>query len=163
MSGRWTAKDPLGFRGGDFNLYRFANGDPINGRDPSGLYPDDPAYIPGQNENNNPDYSNAVNVGAAAGATALGAGAGAAAAALACPLAAAASASLEASAAICTSAPELCTAAGVSGINGFVQGFTNSSSGNPPPTDPAQLAGRELGYVLGASLNSSFKAPQNGK
>lgn len=35
-SSRFTAKDPLGFKGGDFNLYRFAGGDPINDRDPSG-------------------------------------------------------------------------------------------------------------------------------
>lgn len=33
----FTAKDPLGFRAGDANLYRFAHGDPINRRDPTGL------------------------------------------------------------------------------------------------------------------------------
>ena len=36
--GRWTAKDPLGFEGGDTNLYAYVAGDPINLVDPSGLW-----------------------------------------------------------------------------------------------------------------------------
>jgi RHS repeat-associated protein len=36
-SGRWTAKDPVLFGGGDANLYRYALGDPMNHIDPSGL------------------------------------------------------------------------------------------------------------------------------
>jgi RHS repeat-associated protein len=35
--GRWTAKDPIGFGGGDTNLYSYALSDPLNVRDPSGL------------------------------------------------------------------------------------------------------------------------------
>jgi RHS repeat-associated protein len=35
--GRWTSKDPILFRGGDADLYRYIGGDPVNGRDPSGL------------------------------------------------------------------------------------------------------------------------------
>ena len=35
-TGRWTAKDPARFGGGDANLYRYAFSDPINLRDPSG-------------------------------------------------------------------------------------------------------------------------------
>jgi RHS repeat-associated protein len=35
--GRWTAKDPLKFAGGDSNLYGYASEDPINVVDPSGL------------------------------------------------------------------------------------------------------------------------------
>jgi uncharacterized protein RhaS with RHS repeats len=35
--GRWTAKDPLGFGGGDADLYAYVLGDPINRIDPSGL------------------------------------------------------------------------------------------------------------------------------
>ena len=35
-SGRWTAKDPVGFRGGDTNLYRYALNDPVNRVDRDG-------------------------------------------------------------------------------------------------------------------------------
>jgi RHS repeat-associated protein len=38
-TGRWTAKDPTLFGGRDPNLYQYVFGDPINGRDPSGLGP----------------------------------------------------------------------------------------------------------------------------
>jgi RHS repeat-associated protein len=34
--GRWTAKDPIGFQGGDFNLYGYALDDPVNLNDPDG-------------------------------------------------------------------------------------------------------------------------------
>ena len=34
--GRWTAKDPIGFRGGDPNLYGYVLDDPINWTDPRG-------------------------------------------------------------------------------------------------------------------------------
>lgn len=37
--GRWTAKDPTGFRGGDANLYAYAYGDPVNYVDVNGLNP----------------------------------------------------------------------------------------------------------------------------
>jgi RHS repeat-associated protein len=36
-TGRWTAKDPIGFSGGDMNLYGYCMGDPINMIDPTGL------------------------------------------------------------------------------------------------------------------------------
>ena len=36
--GRWTAKDPIGFAGGDTNLYGYVLGDPINGVDTLGLW-----------------------------------------------------------------------------------------------------------------------------
>ena len=35
--GRWTAKDPIRFAGGDANLYGYVLGDPVNLVDPSGL------------------------------------------------------------------------------------------------------------------------------
>jgi len=35
--GRWTAKDPIRFAGGDGNLYGYVGGDPVNWGDPSGL------------------------------------------------------------------------------------------------------------------------------
>jgi RHS repeat-associated protein len=39
-AGRWTARDPVLFAGGQGNLYAYAGDDPINNRDPSGLDPD---------------------------------------------------------------------------------------------------------------------------
>jgi RHS repeat-associated protein len=35
--GRWTDKDPVGFAGGQANLYTYAGSDPVNSVDPSGL------------------------------------------------------------------------------------------------------------------------------
>jgi len=37
-TGKWTAKDPIGFGGGDSNLYGYVLGDPVGGFDPSGLF-----------------------------------------------------------------------------------------------------------------------------
>ena len=36
-TGRWTARDPIGFAGGDSNLYGYVFSDPVNFVDPSGL------------------------------------------------------------------------------------------------------------------------------
>ncbi|MFU8832906.1 MAG: RHS repeat-associated core domain-containing protein, partial [Wenzhouxiangella sp.] len=36
-TGRWTAKDPIGFAGGDSNLYGYVLGDPVNLIDPTGF------------------------------------------------------------------------------------------------------------------------------
>jgi RHS repeat-associated protein len=36
-TGRWTAKDPIGFSGGDTNLYGYVLNDPVNGIDALGL------------------------------------------------------------------------------------------------------------------------------
>jgi|JI10StandDraft_1071094.scaffolds.fasta_scaffold545753_3 RHS repeat-associated protein len=35
--GRWATKDPIGFAGGDTNLYAYVGGDPMSYIDPSGL------------------------------------------------------------------------------------------------------------------------------
>ncbi len=36
--GRWSSADPIGFAGGDSNLYGYVLGDPVNFVDPSGLF-----------------------------------------------------------------------------------------------------------------------------
>ena len=41
-TGRFTARDPIGFVGGDANLYRYVGNDPTDATDPTGLYYDDP-------------------------------------------------------------------------------------------------------------------------
>jgi len=37
QTGRWTARDPIGFAGGDTNLYGYVLGNPVNWIDPKGL------------------------------------------------------------------------------------------------------------------------------
>lgn len=37
-TGKWTAKDPIGFAGGDTNLYGYVLGDPVNLADPEGKH-----------------------------------------------------------------------------------------------------------------------------
>ncbi|MFZ5698006.1 MAG: RHS repeat-associated core domain-containing protein, partial [Pseudomonadota bacterium] len=37
-TGRWTTRDPIGFAGGDFNLFAYAANDPINFIDSNGLW-----------------------------------------------------------------------------------------------------------------------------
>jgi len=53
-AGRWTAKDPILFNGGDTNLYGYVMNDPVNWIDPLGLYwfrPDDHKYKVGRENN----------------------------------------------------------------------------------------------------------------
>jgi RHS repeat-associated protein len=51
-AGRWTAKDPISFAGGDTNLYGYVLNDPVNLRDPLGLDGESaggPGYVAGPN------------------------------------------------------------------------------------------------------------------
>jgi RHS repeat-associated protein len=36
-TGRYISADPIGFFGGDFNLYAYVNNDPVNGVDPGAV------------------------------------------------------------------------------------------------------------------------------
>jgi len=47
-TGRWTAKDPIGFAGGDTDLYGYCVNDPVNWADPKGLIilPENPHGLP---------------------------------------------------------------------------------------------------------------------
>jgi hypothetical protein len=45
-TGRWTAKDPIGFLGGDTNHYGYVFNDPINLIDETGFHAKWPSYIP---------------------------------------------------------------------------------------------------------------------
>ncbi|WP_333033329.1 MULTISPECIES: RHS repeat-associated core domain-containing protein [unclassified Microcoleus] len=47
VAGKWTAKDPIGFAGGDGNLYGYIVNEPVNLTDPSGLDPNPQVPSPG--------------------------------------------------------------------------------------------------------------------
>jgi RHS repeat-associated protein len=47
QTGRWTAKDPTRFAGGDTNLYGYVHNDPLNSTDPTGQKPVGPIYMSG--------------------------------------------------------------------------------------------------------------------
>jgi RHS repeat-associated protein len=90
-TGRWTAKDPIFFAGGDTDLYGYCLNDPVNVKDPVGLFLEDafspnPTQVYGnmrRQEYGNqgpPDFNNALNKGAPlvfkSGAVACGVSAG---------------------------------------------------------------------------------------
>ena len=83
-TGRWTAKDPLLFGGGQTNLYVYVDGDPVNRLDPSGAFWIGLAFSAGSSGVSNALYNrNSISPGAAFASGLLGgiAGAGVGAAA----------------------------------------------------------------------------------
>jgi RHS repeat-associated protein len=77
-TGRFISKDPIGFAGGDTNLYRYVGNNPINWIDPMGLWSSGvEAYTPyggggisfGQNPNGNWFVTISIGWGAGAGVT----------------------------------------------------------------------------------------------
>ena len=55
--GHWTTKDPIGFAGGDTNLYAYVGGNPMSYVDPSGLNEQDVINIENQ-FNSSVDFMN---------------------------------------------------------------------------------------------------------
>ena len=72
-TGRWTSKDPIGFAGGDPNLFGYVFLDPVNLSDPSGLCFGPDAICEPIVDNFNPHMPSWGDVGTAAVATADGA------------------------------------------------------------------------------------------
>jgi RHS repeat-associated protein len=60
--GRFLQPDPIGFGGGDANLYRYCGGDPVNRRDPFGLDDENPNGPQTPKKRDSNDYGNS-NVG----------------------------------------------------------------------------------------------------
>ncbi|HZE57539.1 MAG TPA: RHS repeat-associated core domain-containing protein [Chthoniobacterales bacterium] len=61
--GRFMQSDPLGFGGGDANLFRFCGGDPVNGSDPSGLENPNPTKKRDSNDFGNSNSALAMGQG----------------------------------------------------------------------------------------------------
>jgi uncharacterized protein RhaS with RHS repeats len=64
--GRWLSKDPIGFDGGDTNLYGYVLGDPVNYHDPEGEQRSFPVAYP------EGTFSTKPNSMGGLGATAIG-------------------------------------------------------------------------------------------
>ena len=43
--GKWITEDPIGFKAGDGNLYRYVRNEPLVGIDPRGLQQTTPAHV----------------------------------------------------------------------------------------------------------------------
>jgi RHS repeat-associated protein len=50
VTGKWTAKDPIGFDGGDANLFGYTGSDPVNRIDPKGLFDNPLPTVPSFSE-----------------------------------------------------------------------------------------------------------------
>ena len=74
-TGRWTAKDPILFNGGDANLYGYVLNDPVNLKDPSGLQDEEGCSCPNidQIKRNMTDFTEAATQTAQNSATIVGA------------------------------------------------------------------------------------------
>jgi RHS repeat-associated protein len=59
LTGRWTAKDPIGFAGGDSNLYRYSFDNPVNLIDVSGL----DIWLEGGSPGREPYFHQSVSIG----------------------------------------------------------------------------------------------------
>jgi RHS repeat-associated protein len=135
-TGRWLSKDPIGFGGGDSNLYRYVMNGPLNAIDPSGLeeggFPGGSSILFGGIDENFPSIVNTV---ADAGATVAAAGAVVAGGAEAAP----------AIAIFCASNPTVCNQIIPTAVSNIIGGVNDASLTPNGNTEPDLAA---LGIVI---------------
>ena len=144
-AGRFLTKDPIGFDGGDVNLYRYVGNSPLNYTDPYGLCVPTPfgGCFPG------PGFIG-QGAGAFAGAAAaVGIGAGAAACGvLAAPMIVQAGTAL---AVWCASNPIVCQEIGIGIVGGGA--LSQGEQTGIPPTSLGEAIGTGIGYGIGQGLD----------
>ena len=152
-TGRWTAKDPILFDGGDANLYGYVLGDSINYIDPYGLlFTGVHAFSRGVTTRQAMQAGEAGNAAAVAGGVAAAATTGAAAAILSAPVVAAtAKAAGVATVTHAQQAAILCTTVAANpnvqnAVIDFVSGFTVPG---PPPMSLPGVLGAQVNHAIG--------------
>ena len=174
VSGRFLSKDPIGLDMRGLSVYqesnnpfKYANNNPLKFIDPSGLYPDDPAYLPGAAGTQGVDrdsYNQGVAMGATIGAV-IGTGILSAPTLLTGIVEAGSSAFN-----LCLLNPLSCAQVGVSAGAGFLTGIQNgldpdSQATKLPPgftnigylPNPVAGLGNLIGTATGAAINACYK------
>ncbi len=154
--GRFVQPDPIGFAGGDVNLYRYVKNNPLGLVDPSGYKPDDPAYWGTPGGADPEAVQRGINVGATVGGTAV-------VLTLAAPMvgplvtyearlaAGAAKSAIDTALVYCAQNPKICT--GIAG--GFASGLTSSKLPPSGSTTPEQAAVSWLSNQIGKQVKNA--------